>query len=96
MADSFQLVIDDTSPTISFFPLSDIIGIPDLFSGWNPYYTGSGFASTLGQQGVGDSLHITSLDGAALSIQWFGMCASLSLSRYRDERPRRYWYSTIR
>ncbi|KAA1472827.1 hypothetical protein DENSPDRAFT_206599 [Dentipellis sp. KUC8613] len=77
MADSFQLVIDDTSPVLSYYPFSDTFGVPDLQAGWNPYYTRSGFVSSPGQLGAGDSQHITSLDGAAFVLQWFGSAVEL-------------------
>lgn len=73
MAETFQIVIDDTSPCLSYFPFSDTLdGTPDLAAGWNPYFTDSGFPSTLGAQGNGSSLHLTSLDGAAFSFNWTG------------------------
>jgi hypothetical protein len=72
MANPLQIYIDDTSPTIAYYPFADTFGTPDLLAGWNPYYTGSGFASHQGQIGGGTSLHRTSLDGASASIQWNG------------------------
>ncbi|KAF9479037.1 hypothetical protein BDN70DRAFT_906426 [Pholiota conissans] len=64
--------IDDTSPEIAYLPLGDTLSTPDLFAGWNPYYTLSGFASAQGAVGNGTSQHITSLDGASLVIEWSG------------------------
>ncbi|KAI0048280.1 hypothetical protein FA95DRAFT_1098201 [Auriscalpium vulgare] len=77
MADTFQLLIDDTSPVLSFFPFPDTLAAPDLLAGWNPYFTETGFANPLGEVGEGTSLHITSLDQAAFSIQWFGTAIQL-------------------
>ncbi|KAI0030936.1 hypothetical protein K488DRAFT_12195, partial [Vararia minispora EC-137] len=67
----FQLVINDGSPTLSYFPFADTFGVPDLLGGWNPYYDLTGFASTPGQEGNGTSRHITAKDGAAFSIANF-------------------------
>ncbi|TFY75109.1 hypothetical protein EWM64_g8903 [Hericium alpestre] len=72
MAHSLQLLIDDTSPALFYYPFSDTLGFPDLAAGWNPYFTDSGFAVTLGEVGNGTSFHTTSCDGAAFSVQWFG------------------------
>lgn len=73
MAETFHIVIDDTSPNLSYFPFSDTLdGTPALAAGWNPYFTNSSFPSSLGAQGDGTSLHITSLDGAAFSFNWTG------------------------
>ena len=73
MADSFSLVVNDTSPTLNFFPFSDTLSIPDLFAGWNPCFTSSACSTFPGQQGNGTSSHVTSLDGAAFSVQWWGV-----------------------
>ncbi|KAF7965168.1 hypothetical protein HWV62_45280 [Athelia sp. TMB] len=73
MADNFlSIEVDDTSPTVAYTPFSDTFGEPDLSAGWNPYYSGSGYAALLGQLGEGSSSHRTSLDGASLTIQWAG------------------------
>ncbi|KAI0316500.1 hypothetical protein OF83DRAFT_1172824 [Amylostereum chailletii] len=74
---SFQLVLNDTSPTLSFFPISDTLGLPNLFAGWNPAFSLSGFASTQGELGNGTSSHVTALDSAAFSVQWFGSAIQL-------------------
>jgi hypothetical protein len=66
------IVVDDTCPSISYYPFADTFGTPNLLAGWNPYYTGSGYASYQGVLGVGTSLHRTSLDGASFSVQWNG------------------------
>ncbi|KIM75935.1 hypothetical protein PILCRDRAFT_826769 [Piloderma croceum F 1598] len=72
MANPLQIYIDDTSPSIAYYPFADTFGPPDLLAGWNPYYTNSGYAAYQGQIGEGASLHRTSLDGASFSIQWSG------------------------
>jgi len=82
MADPvFPITLDDTSPTIVYAPFGDSFGVPDLSSGWNPYYTDSGFATDPGPLssgpgvsdiGNGTSLHLTASDGAQLAIKWNG------------------------
>lgn len=67
-----QISVDDTSPSLSYYPLRDTFSAPNLTAGWNPYYDISGFASPLGQIGNGTSYHITSMDGASISMKWHG------------------------
>ena len=68
--------VDDTSPAVIYSPFRDTFSTPNLIGGWNPYFVNSGFATSQGAVGVGTSLHITSLDGAALQIQWQGACGA--------------------
>jgi hypothetical protein len=70
---SIQLSVDDSSPEIVYSPFRDSFSTPELLHGWNPFYSISGFATTIGMFGNGTSFHITSLDGATLSLQWHGM-----------------------
>lgn len=67
-----QFYVDDTSPTISYSPFGDTFSLPNLTAGWNPYFDTSSFASTIGEIGSGTSYHVTSCDGASLSVQWKG------------------------
>ncbi|KAF8991034.1 hypothetical protein BDQ17DRAFT_1287786 [Cyathus striatus] len=67
-----QFTIDDMSPAITYSPFPDTFGSADLTAGWNPYFTNSAFVTSHAQLGNGTSLHITSLDGAALAVRWFG------------------------
>lgn len=76
MQTSFQLILDDTSPVVNYYPFSETLGAADLVAGWNSYFTQSGFLSVLGQTGEGTSLHVTGLEGAELTIQWFGTCGA--------------------
>lgn len=69
---TLQISIDDSSPTIQYFPFADTLGVPNLLGGWNPYFTGSSFAAAPGETGNGTSLHLTSHDGAAISLTFFG------------------------
>jgi hypothetical protein len=72
MADNIQFYVDDTSPSISYFPFGDTFSVPNLTAGWNPYYDESGFASALGETGKGITYHVTSCDGASIIVQWNG------------------------
>lgn len=80
----FSVTIDDTSPTITYLPFSDSSVQQNLSAGWISYYTTSGFVAlptanegSLGDIGVGTSLHVTSSDGASLKIIWNGKCHML-------------------
>jgi hypothetical protein len=96
MANPLQIYIDDTSPSVAYYPFADTFGPPDLLAGWNPYYTNSGYTAYQGQIGEGTSLHRTSLDGASLSIQWLGAyhftCIRWVLLM---ERYYRHWHPDI-
>ncbi|CAA7260663.1 unnamed protein product [Cyclocybe aegerita] len=73
MADTYvQLTIDDSSPSVAYSPFRDTLGAPNPTAGWNPYYDPNGYAASPGQLANGTSLHITSLNGAALAVQWTG------------------------
>ncbi|KAK0213246.1 hypothetical protein DFS33DRAFT_1287543 [Desarmillaria ectypa] len=72
MAETLEFEVDDTSPAISYYPFRDTFSTPNLTAGWNPYYNGSGFLTSLEETGEGTSLHVSSLNGASLSIQWHG------------------------
>jgi hypothetical protein len=73
MAKKVQFDVDDTSPSISYFPFADTLSTPNLRAGWNPYFDDTGFAKSPGGKGSGPSFHITSLDGAQLSLLWHGV-----------------------
>lgn len=72
MATIVQFDVDDTSPLITYLPFGDTFSTPNLSAGWNPYFDGSGFASSPGETGIGTSSHITSLNGASVTVQWHG------------------------
>src|SRR5258708_12407023 len=72
MADSFSLLVNDSSPTLSYYPFADTLSVPNFFEGWNPCFTVSACPTIPGQQGNGSTFHVTSRDGAAFSIQWSG------------------------
>ncbi|KAJ7164774.1 hypothetical protein C8R43DRAFT_946561 [Mycena crocata] len=55
----------------SLAPIADVSYSP-LTNGWIPWYSGSGFISTNGEGGTGDSFHRTSLDGASVNLEFYG------------------------
>ncbi|TEB37203.1 hypothetical protein FA13DRAFT_1705486 [Coprinellus micaceus] len=77
MAAIVQFFVNDTSPAIVYSPFGDTFSTPNTKAGWNPYYSGSGFATAQGVKGVGNSFHITSLDGASFTIAWNGSSIQL-------------------
>ena len=70
----FNITIDDTTPQIVYTPLitSSVEPVTDLGAGWIPYFNISGFNTFPGEEGNGESLHITSDDGATLTIGFTG------------------------
>nr|GAT58542.1 predicted protein [Mycena chlorophos] len=73
MAVVVQSSVNDTSPTIFYSPIGDPLGQPDLDGGWAPHWTVPGFSSaSIGAVGSGLSSHLTSLDGASLSLSFSG------------------------
>ncbi|CAK5281396.1 unnamed protein product [Mycena citricolor] len=74
MSNVVQFSVDDSSPTISYFPFGDTLtGSPDLTAGWNPSRGGDlGLSDLASGAGSGKSLHVTSLDGAAFQVSWKG------------------------
>lgn len=72
MAAIVQFYVNDTSPAILYSPIGDTLSTPNNAAGWNPYYTGTGYATAQGITGDGESFHTTSLDGASLTIAWIG------------------------
>ena len=75
---TYNLTIDDTSSQIVYLPPTLVSATPDLLGGWNEYYNGTGFSSHLGETGLNASWHVTSRDGAALSIAFTGVFDCLS------------------
>ncbi|KAJ7024350.1 hypothetical protein C8F04DRAFT_1270369 [Mycena alexandri] len=63
----WNLTIDDTSPFFTYFPYADGSN-SGLTKGWTPWYAQSGFITTNGEGGDGDSYHITSLPGASVNL----------------------------
>ncbi|KAJ7750232.1 hypothetical protein B0H16DRAFT_1549914 [Mycena metata] len=70
----WNLTIDDTSPFFTYFPYADGSN-SGLTKGWTPWYTQSGFITTNGEGGAGDSYHITSLPGASVTLNFYGSAA---------------------
>ncbi|KAJ7495903.1 hypothetical protein B0H11DRAFT_2190182 [Mycena galericulata] len=68
-----QFTVDDSSPTVSYYPFPDTFSSPNLSAGWNPYWDDPGFSSAnIGAVGSGESSHITSRNNASFQIQWKG------------------------
>jgi hypothetical protein len=78
MADFFTLLINDNSPLLSYFPFADTLSIPNFSLGWNPCFNLTACTTYHDEQGNGTSFHITSADGAAFSIEWWGNGIQLS------------------
>ncbi|KAI0786650.1 hypothetical protein C8Q75DRAFT_808179 [Abortiporus biennis] len=75
---SFSITIEDDSPTVVYSPFADTFGTPNITSGWNPFFSGSGFASNSPDLvGSGTGLHVTAADGASLTIGWNGSAISV-------------------
>jgi len=89
-------ILDNSSPEVLYSPFADSFQQPDLLQGWNPYFSVSGFPSVQGQIGIGTAFHITSLNGATLSIQWHGMLFTPHTTYHSISPTIRYCYSTLR
>ncbi|KAL4251440.1 hypothetical protein ABKN59_005708 [Abortiporus biennis] len=75
---SFSITIEDDSPTVVYSPFADTFGTPNITSGWNPFFSDSGFASNSPDLvGSGTGLHVTAADGASLTIGWNGSAISV-------------------
>jgi hypothetical protein len=72
MADSFTLLVNNSSPQLYYSPFADTLSIPNFLQGWNPCFSISACPTFPGEQGNGSSYHVTSSDGAMFSIQWWG------------------------
>lgn len=70
-ASGYLLRVNDNSPQIVYAPLVDP-GSADVHAGWKAVYSGSNSLSQPGAVGEGISLHVTSLDGAKMSLEWTG------------------------
>ncbi|TFY75879.1 hypothetical protein EWM64_g8132 [Hericium alpestre] len=71
MSTKWNFTIDDTSPLFNYTPYSDAFG-NGLTSGWQTWYTGSGFLKNGGEASSGDSLHLTNLTNASVTLQFYG------------------------
>ncbi|KAJ7040975.1 hypothetical protein C8F04DRAFT_1081231 [Mycena alexandri] len=74
MSQLWNFSIPGTSPIFSYSPYADGFG---LQNGWQAWYTVSGFNTQPGESSVGDSFHLTSLDGAEVSLQFYGSAVYL-------------------
>ncbi|KDQ55818.1 hypothetical protein JAAARDRAFT_133366 [Jaapia argillacea MUCL 33604] len=77
MASTYQVELDDTSPIISYAPSGDPLATnADLRKGWSPAFSNISLIA-LGQQGSGSTSHVTSCDGAIMTIRWIGTSIQL-------------------
>ncbi|KAF7337600.1 hypothetical protein MSAN_02233300 [Mycena sanguinolenta] len=72
----WNFTIDDTSPFLTYTPYADGSN-SGLDKGWEPWYTVSGFISSNGEGGSGDSYHLTSLAGASVNLEFYGTAVYL-------------------
>ncbi|KAJ3896185.1 hypothetical protein GG344DRAFT_72452 [Lentinula edodes] len=73
MANSLPLfVVDDTSPTILYFPFGDTLSIPNFTAGWNPLFNQTSFGGVPLEVENSTTVHITSLNNASFSLKWKG------------------------
>ncbi|KAJ4493763.1 hypothetical protein C8J55DRAFT_485130 [Lentinula edodes] len=73
MANSPPLfVVDDTSPTILYFPFGDTLSIPNFTAGWNPLFNQTSFGGVPLEVENSTTVHITSLNNASFSYKWKG------------------------
>ncbi|KAJ3855241.1 hypothetical protein EV368DRAFT_62627 [Lentinula lateritia] len=73
MANSPPLfVVDDTSPTILYFPFGDTLSIPNFTAGWNPLFNQTSFGGVPLEVENSTTVHITSLNNASFSLKWKG------------------------
>ena len=77
----FVITVDDTSPTLVYSPFADPFGTPNLTAGWNPFFSETGYTpDPVSGEGNGTSLHVTSADGASLSLRWNGESTSFHIA----------------
>ncbi|TDL28167.1 hypothetical protein BD410DRAFT_348751 [Rickenella mellea] len=69
MSALLNFTVDDTSPIFRYEPYSDGVGSNN---GWQTWYSDSGFNSQPGEEGSGESFHLTSFNGANVSLNFFG------------------------
>ncbi|KAJ7687414.1 hypothetical protein B0H17DRAFT_687834 [Mycena rosella] len=72
----WNFTLDDTSTFLTYTPYADGSN-SGLDKGWEPWYTDSGFITQNGEGGQGDSYHLTSLDGAAVTFEFYGTAVYL-------------------
>lgn len=70
---SWNFTIQDNSPFVTYAPFAD----GGLNNGWQPWYTKSGFLSTIGEGGDGDSYHISAHANASFSLEFYGTSVNL-------------------
>ncbi|KAJ4483823.1 hypothetical protein J3R30DRAFT_3698737 [Lentinula aciculospora] len=69
---ALALDVDDTSPTILYFPFGDSFSIPNFTAGWNPLFNQTSFGGAPLEVENSTSVHITSRNNASFSLNWKG------------------------
>ncbi|KAJ3726930.1 hypothetical protein C8R42DRAFT_717760 [Lentinula raphanica] len=64
--------VDDTSPTISYFPFGDTYTIPEFTAGWNPLFNQTSLDGLPLDVVNSSSVHITSRNNASFLLKWRG------------------------
>ena len=76
--DTFDVTIDDTSPTIVYSPFDDSLDANNTANGWSSCFSSasSSTCSSAGEINGTDAttLHFTTADGASLALEWNGEC----------------------
>ncbi|KIJ68089.1 hypothetical protein HYDPIDRAFT_25534 [Hydnomerulius pinastri MD-312] len=67
-----QFYVEDDSPEIAYYPITNLEPSPNVTVGWQLLYTSSGAADAPGEVGVGTSYHYTNLNDASFMIEWNG------------------------
>ncbi|KAF8205873.1 hypothetical protein K438DRAFT_1817520 [Mycena galopus ATCC 62051] len=73
MSLSWNFTIQDTSPIIAYAPFAD----GGFAHGWQPWYSESGFLKSPGENGAGDSYHISAFAGASFNLEFTGTGVNL-------------------
>ncbi|KAG7098489.1 hypothetical protein E1B28_000433 [Marasmius oreades] len=72
MADEDTIVVDDTSPTILYFPFADTSGTPDFTAGWNPLFNSTSLGGAPLNVENSTTVHVTSRNDASFLINFQG------------------------
>ncbi|EJD44515.1 hypothetical protein AURDEDRAFT_184990 [Auricularia subglabra TFB-10046 SS5] len=73
---TWNFTIDDTSPLVEYSPYAD----GDKANGWSSWWSGQGYGysrPTKGDSPSGDSLHVSSSNGATVSLRFHGTAVSM-------------------
>ncbi|OBZ79384.1 hypothetical protein A0H81_01268 [Grifola frondosa] len=74
---NWTITINDSSPLINYKPHGDGGVGNQTANGWQPWYLHQGFITNPGDDGTGESLHITAFPESSLELQFYGMSIAL-------------------